>query len=268
MPGQRVDLEHVLVLALGHEEIDAGEAPGAAAERLAPRSARLSTPCSGWAPGARAGSSRSAPSGTCSCSRRTRRFGTISIAPSARPSRMPTVTSRPIDEALDEDRGRRSFAASSIAARARPCSSRDHADARAPRDAASRRPGSRSSRASPRACRARPLDDVVRRGRHVVEPEQLLGLELVHRERAREHARARVGDAQSSRGGPGRSRPRRTCRGARGTRRRSTSPGQAISTSRQVMLSLPPRLFASLMNCSTAWSPPIAATAAISSSCR
>ena len=38
-------------------------------------------------------------------------------------------------------------------------------------------------------------DGVVRRGRHVVEAEELLRLDLVHRERAREHARPRVRDA-------------------------------------------------------------------------
>jgi len=40
------------------------------------------------------------------------------------------------------------------------------------------------------------LEPVVGRRRHVVEAEQLLGLELVHGQRAREHARACVGNAQ------------------------------------------------------------------------
>ena len=41
-----------------------------------------------------------------------------------------------------------------------------------------------------------PRRDVVRRRRHVVEAEHLLGLELVHGQRAREHAAAGVRDAQ------------------------------------------------------------------------
>ena len=40
------------------------------------------------------------------------------------------------------------------------------------------------------------LDDVARRRRQVVQAEDLLGLALVHGEARREHARARVGNAE------------------------------------------------------------------------
>ncbi len=61
---------------------------------------------------------------------------------------------------------------------------------------------------------------VVRRRRHVVQAEHLLGLELVHRQGAREHARYRCTGRREAPASPGCIRPHRRGRAARGRRRR------------------------------------------------
>ena len=193
--GQRVHLEHVLVLALVTSR-STRTAPVQPSARAA-RSREVEHAAVARRREARGhevfGHARAC---TSPRSRRCRSSGAISMAPSTRPSRMPTLTSIAGDEALD-DGGvvvveRDAQRARELDQATRPCST---PDARA---LAARLHDHREAERAVQRLEVGEVvaggDRVVRRRRHVVQAEHLLGLELVHRQRAREHARARVRD--------------------------------------------------------------------------